>query len=344
MRRLVPLLTAIAVLVPAPALLAAPSPSPGGVAVVPNAKSTHTNPARTAIRVGTLAVGRVFTETAEVANTTSAPVDLYVYPADGMPARGGGYAYATRGTKMTAVGAWLRVSAGRMTLPAHSRRAITLRLQVPATATNGLHVGAVVAEPVPKSNGPIITVTRYAMPVSLTSVGGVPPGTGASGNPSAAPTAAPSPRGGPIEVTDLKPNPRGSKVCPTVRVANNGGTVVRPRLGITSDGWFSGSSTTTTLEPVAPGTSRVVQLPCVKRPIGPGSLRVRVDDPQEEGYVGASLFWVPLVLWFSLLLLLLLIGALLTTFARGWLKRDEDEDAPNDPPPSHKELDGNHPQ
>lgn len=286
--------------------------------------------------MGTLAVGRVFTESAFVVNTTAKPVDVYVYPADGIPARGGGYGYATRATPMTAVGRWLRVSSARMTLPGNSRKPITLRLLVPATATNGLHVGAVVVEPVDaNSASTFTTITRYAMPVSMTVTGGRPPSRGPSG--------APRPRGGPVEVTDLRPHPRGSKVCPTVLVTNNSGAAVSPRIRVTTDGWFGGSSRVTTIDPVAPGASRVVQLLCVRRPIGPGNLRVRVEEPASDAAVGAHLFWVPLPLVLSLLLLLLLIAALLTTFARGWLRQREQDDPPNAAASSSKELDGNPP-
>jgi hypothetical protein len=317
--------------------LGAPSPSPGGVAVIPDPKSTHTNPAHTSIRVGVLAVGRVFTETATVVNTTSSTQDVYVYPADGTPARGGGYAYATRGTRMTGVGAWLTVSKTRMTIPSNGRVAISIRLQAPATAPNGLRVGAVVVEPVIAEPGTIVTVTRYAMPVSMTVTGGVTPTAGPSRRPGS--SAAPSPTGGPLEVSDLEPRPRGSRLCPRVRVTNSGATPAAPRLTIRGDGWFSDSERSVTVDPVAPGTSKQVDLPCVRRPIGPGKLTVRADD----AYVGAQLFWIPLPLLISLLLLLLLIGALLTTFARGWLKQREGDDPPDASPPSSFELDADHP-
>jgi hypothetical protein len=307
-----------------PAAAAAPNgPATGGLSVVPNPKSTHTNPAHTSVRVGTLLVGRVFTETATVVNSTSKPIDVYVYPADGVPARGGGYGYATRGTTMTGVGAWTRVSVGRAIVPANGRVPITLRLQAPVTATNGFHLGAVVAEPVQtKAGGPIVTVTRYAMPVSVMTTGGVAPSAAPSKQPSG---GTPTPIGGPLEVTDLDPHQRGSHACPTVRVTNRGATPAGPRLTVTSDGWLGGSTRTTTVSPVPAGESKVVQLPCVRRPFGPGTLRVTADGLPT---VAAHLFWLPLVLLLSLLLLLLLIGALVTTFVRGWLERREPPAAP----------------
>jgi hypothetical protein len=341
MRRVVLLLAAISFVAGATASVAAPTPTPspsnGGVAVVPFPKSTHTNPAHTSIRVGTLPVGKAYLDKAIIVNTRSSAVDLYVYPADGIPARGGGYGYATRKAPMHEIGAWLTLSTSRVTVPASGRVGIDLRLLAPPTAANGVHVGAVVVEPVDTGTGAFQSITRYAMPLTVTTTGGITPTRG--------PSPRPVPLGsGPVTVTNLTPHVRGSKVCPTVHIRNGTASSISPKATVGTDGWFGGSSRTVSLAPMAPGDSGDVELGCVRRPIGPGKLRIRVQDPTGDSAIAAHLFWLPLPLLFSLLLLLLLIAALLTTFARGWFTKQTDNVPPDAALPSSKELDDNHPQ
>ena len=324
MRRLALLLAATTLLAVAPVTLAAPSPSPGGVSVVPDPASQHQNADRNSFRVSGLRPGQGFTDAVFVANSTKDAVTVALYPADGIKAQGGGYGYSNRQDPVRDVGAWLRLSRTQVTVPAGQRVKVGVRLVVPAGVTNGQHVGAVVSEPVDQPvTGPVTSVTRYAMPVVVNVIGGRP---APASSPSTSPTAPPRPDNETIRVRELKPHPDGSKVCPTVRVDNGSGAAAQLHAVVESDGWFrSSKSPRTALAPVPELTSRVVQLPCVKRPIGPGRLKVTLDAGDE--ITPAHLFWLPWPLLISLLLLLLLIGALLSTFLRGLLERRRDEEA-----------------
>jgi hypothetical protein len=304
----------------APALAATPSPAPsaapGGVAVVPDANSRHLSAAGTSLRITTpLRPGQGFDDEVFVVNTTAAPATVAIYPADGIPADGGGYGFASRTERQTHVGAWLQLSATQVTVPANGRTPVALQLVVPATAENGDHVGAVVTQPLTASgSGAIRTVTRYAMPVRLTVVGGVTPVSPQPG-PAQAGTAPPLDA---VQVISLPPIVKGSQVCPVVRVGNGGGVPINPRAEVTSGGWFGGSSASGgPLGVVGPAVSRIFTLPCVARPIGPGKLQVQVHTAQGDGVTSAHLLWLPPPLLVALLLLLLLIAGLLESLRRG---------------------------
>jgi len=330
MRRLALLAVASALVVSGAPAVAAPTPTPatGGVSVVPDARSTHLNSQRNSLRVNGLRPTQGFTDAVFVLNTTSKPLRLAIYPADGIPARGGGYGYSDRSATTTGVGSWLTLSTAQLTVPANGRVKVGLTLRVPAIATNGLNVGGVVAEPLDQANsGPIQSVTRYAMPVAVTIVGGAAPR-------GPTPTAGGTPAGPapPVRLDQLRAEPDGDRLCPTVRIANGGGLPVQPKVQVQSDGTFSGGSRSrdVMVDAIPPIASRVVRLPCVKRPLGPGTLRVTADVPGGDApVVSAHLLWLPLPVVLSLLFLLLLIGALVTTFVRDWLRRRRAEKTPN---------------
>jgi hypothetical protein len=103
------------------------------------------------------------------------------------------------------------------------------------------------------------------------------------------------------------------------------------------DGAFSGSKTRTSTVEIPPAASTTrVQLACIDRPLGPGRVTVVLEDEDEED-VEADVFWAPWPFVVSLLFLLLLLGALITTFLRGMLRRrdeaDEDEGSTADRAP-----------
>ena len=196
-------------------------------------------------------------------------------------------------------------------------------LRVGSSPTNGLNVGAVVAEPLDQdTSGPIQSVTRFAMPVLVTVEGGRPAATtGATA--SAGPTQG---REQPIRVTELRPRPGGDRLCPRAVVANETAQSADITVVVRSSGAFGGGSQAApvVLPALPPLSATTVQLPCVRRPYGPGRLSITAAPPGGvEQVVASSLFWLPLPLGLSLLLLLLLISALLTHLVRG-ARRDRD--------------------
>jgi hypothetical protein len=301
----------------APAQAASPPPSAptGGVAVLPSGSNGHVSPSGMALRFGTVRPGQAFTDAVDVVNTSSAAATVYVFPADGIPAQGGGYGFANRTDPRREMGRWLTLPAQQVTVPAGGRVSVGLRLVIPAGAVNGEHVGAVVTEPLATTGGgPIRTITRYAMPVSLTVVGGA---TAPSAQPVPAQAGTQAPPDA-VQVISLPPIVKGSQVCPVVRVGNGGGVPINPRAEVTSGGWFGGSSASGgPLGVVGPAVSRIFTLPCVARPMGPGDVQVQVHTDQGDAVASAHLLWLPPPLLVAVLLLLLLIAALLVSLRRG---------------------------
>ncbi len=310
----------------APAHAATPSPafSPTpstGVSVVPDAGSRFLSDRRNALRVPASRPGRTLTETVFVLNTSDRALRVALYPADGIPAQNGGYGYADRNARPTAVGAWLRLSRSEALLPPKSRLGLSVRLRVSADAVNGRNVGAVVVEPLDQGGGPVQSITRFAMPFVVEVTGG-------RRATAAVPRPAPARPASPVVIDRLRTRPLRDLVCSTVRVSNGSSQPLALQLEVESDGPLAGGSRRTVLLPPLPSlTSREVGLPCVERPIGPGKLRVWAALPgQRPAVVAASLFWVPLPVTVSLFLLLLVVAALLRTFLLGWKRRTDDDE------------------
>ncbi|MFE2091947.1 hypothetical protein [Streptomyces sp. NPDC059460] len=89
--------------------------------------------------------GTVLQDRLSVTNPGTAPVTVRLRGADAYNAGGGDI--AVRGTKdSTGTGAWLRLAADRVTVPARTRAEVPFSVTVPAGASPGDHPGAIVAE------------------------------------------------------------------------------------------------------------------------------------------------------------------------------------------------------
>ncbi|WP_327246005.1 COG1470 family protein [Streptomyces sp. NBC_01320] len=89
--------------------------------------------------------GTVLQDRLSVTNPGTAPVTVRLRGADAYNAGGGDF--AVRGTKdSTGTGAWLRLAADRVTVPARTRAEVPFSVTVPAGASPGDHPGAIVAE------------------------------------------------------------------------------------------------------------------------------------------------------------------------------------------------------
>ncbi|MFI6061934.1 hypothetical protein [Streptomyces sp. NPDC051286] len=89
--------------------------------------------------------GTVLQDRLSVTNPGTAPVTVRLRGADAYNAEGGDV--AVRGTKVsTGTGAWLRLAADRVTVPARTRAEVPFSVTVPAGASPGDHPGAIVAE------------------------------------------------------------------------------------------------------------------------------------------------------------------------------------------------------
>src|SRR5579859_3723690 len=80
-----------------------------------------------------------------VVNFSSHALRFHVYGADLLTATGGGLAPAQPTATMREVGAWIVVASPMITIPAHGQSTEAFTIRVPATASAGQHLGAVVA-------------------------------------------------------------------------------------------------------------------------------------------------------------------------------------------------------
>jgi Bacterial protein of unknown function (DUF916) len=93
-----------------------------------------------------LAPGSSTTETVDVSNTGDAPVDLLVYPVDGLTGTTSGTVYANRADPRQKAGTWLTASVSSLTVPPHQVQTVPFRIDVPPTATPGDHVAGIAFE------------------------------------------------------------------------------------------------------------------------------------------------------------------------------------------------------
>lgn len=315
------LLAVLALLLALPAAAAAQQPAPGAVSVVPAAGSPYADGARLVARG--LRPGSVITDSVVVVNAADTPVRVAVYAADGQPAAGGGFGFTERGASNVEVGAWTSLSRDEVELPARGTAVVDLELVVGAGAFDGVNVGAIVAEPLDQEQtGQLPSRTRYAMPVTVVVVDGRPrPSPGPDGSGADGPAAGPGAR--PVQLAALEPGARGGRYCPTVALGNAGSAGGSVTLTTEVDGLLSGRTSRSTQVDLPPAASaRRVELGCLARPLGPARVQVSVDGTDDQS-LGDDVFWAPWPVYVSLLFLLLLIGALVTTFVRGLLRRRE---------------------
>ena len=93
-----------------------------------------------------LTPGSSITETVTVSNTGDVPVDLYVYPVDGLTGTTSGTVYANRADPRQKAGTWLTATVSSLTVPADHVQEVPCRIDVPATAAPGDHVAGIACD------------------------------------------------------------------------------------------------------------------------------------------------------------------------------------------------------
>jgi hypothetical protein len=318
MRRLVVLAALAGTLLSLTPATAAPTPpAPAqGINVTPDPASTRKSDAGTLAELGTVPPGQPLSDAVLVRSSFDEPREVLLYPADAQPAVGGGFGFSAQDEPQEQVGRWLRLAQRRVTVPADGQVRVPYTVTVPVGTEGGEYVGAVVAEPVDAGSGSGVQArTRFAMAVYLRVPGGSSGATPGRGDPE-----------GEIVVEALEPGFDGKRACPVVRYRNDSQDVVDPVATVTTDGLLGGTSyRKDRLGALLPGTRAEVALPCVARPLGVGRLEVELSSPKGGGAELDTYTWLPWPFLLSLLLLLLLIGALLTTFLRETFRRKERE-------------------
>jgi hypothetical protein len=153
-------------------------------------------------------------------NTTSKPVNVTFFGADGATTRATGVVFGS--SNASEVGQWIAPSRSSATLPAGSEVPIDVAVSVPPGASGGDHVGAVImAQQDGASTKTVTQVVRYAIPLLIDVAGGsgaqVTLGTSRMG------------RIGDVVTVVMPLRNGGSRICRPVvsaRVSQNGGTPV----------------------------------------------------------------------------------------------------------------------
>jgi hypothetical protein len=107
--------------------------------------------------IRTVEPGTTFDDTLEARNLTDRPLDLVVEPVDAAVTPDGSFA---PGATADAEGGWLRVTPSQVRVPAQGSVRVALRVTVPADATPGDHIAAVVVRKAELPSGPGMQVVN----------------------------------------------------------------------------------------------------------------------------------------------------------------------------------------
>jgi hypothetical protein len=118
---------------PASAAVSSPMPTAFGLTAVGSLGSIHLR--------GT--AGRVLHGAVLLRNLSGQPITVVLQRSDITNAANGNATFDT--TKITGSGGWLRLSAGRVSVPPHASRRVAYTVSVPAGATGGSHYAGIVA-------------------------------------------------------------------------------------------------------------------------------------------------------------------------------------------------------
>ena len=105
--------------------------------------------------VYTLKTGEVFGDVVGISNLSSETKSYAIYATDALNTSDGGFTLLKEGEKPKDVGNWVEIGATQYTLDPGQRADIPFKITVPADATPGDHVGAIVAQEIPDTVDPI---------------------------------------------------------------------------------------------------------------------------------------------------------------------------------------------
>jgi hypothetical protein len=126
--------------------VSAPAAAQAAGALTFSVRPGHYDPADPATRAyfkRQVAPGQSFADDVVVTNGGSAPLDLLVYPVDGLTGQTSGAVYANRGRRRRKAGAWIRTGVSRIVVPAHTAATVHFVGVVPAGATPGDHLAGI---------------------------------------------------------------------------------------------------------------------------------------------------------------------------------------------------------
>lgn len=124
----------------------------------------------------TVGPGAQVQDSVVVFNFRDEPIELDLYPADQIPARGGGAAPAQRHDPRVAVGSWVALTDRRVSVPPQGQLEVPFDLSVPDGVEPGQYLGAVVAEtPIQAVDNGFSVGTRVALTIDVKIAGDLRP-------------------------------------------------------------------------------------------------------------------------------------------------------------------------
>jgi hypothetical protein len=167
--------------------------------------------------------GASFSDQVVVNSYADSPLNLLVYPVDGLTGTNSGSVYANRPNPLAETGKWLRTELDRVALDPHSERTIAFTVQVPQDATPGDHLAGVAfenADPrMPEGNFAVKQVVRAVIGVLIRVEGPARPFE--------------------LRLQSLRLHPRTKAVTAptvTVQLGNRGQLLASPRLRVSVEG------------------------------------------------------------------------------------------------------------
>ncbi len=162
-------LCALAVVAPGAHAVAAPADGNATFSVSP-ANPDPADPLTRAYFRPVVMPGASVDEAVTVADTGDTPVDLLVYPVDGVTGTTSGTVYANRADPRVRAGVWLTSSVSSVSIAPHQRRLVGFRVAVPSTAGPGDHVAGIAfedAHPTRAAGQSVTEVIREVIGVQL---------------------------------------------------------------------------------------------------------------------------------------------------------------------------------
>ncbi|TFD82519.1 DUF916 domain-containing protein [Cryobacterium fucosi] len=238
--------------------------------------------------------------TAIVSNHTDTPVTLLTYPVDGQSSPQGTFALASQTDPRTGVGAWVRLDAAQITVPANSDLKVPFRLSVPANTPPGDYAGGLIIQSPPVEGETSIVGGDTAVRLDVVQRQGVRIYLNVAG------TARKS-----LDLGDLSWKQAGDIVTFTLPVRNTGNTILHPTATLDLSGWAGANTELNfdTPESILPGESvdmqaRLAQAP----PIQAGAADATITSEAGTDHVQVSVIYAPwLFLGIGLLLLVIFV-------------------------------------
>jgi hypothetical protein len=223
--------------------------------------------------------------TAIVSNHTQTPVTLLNYPVDGQSSPQGAFALASRSEPRTGVGAWVKLEAEQITVPANSELKVPFRITVPAGTPPGDYAGGLIIQS-PPVQGKTSTVKKdTAVRLDIIQRQGVRIYLKVAG------TAVKA-----LQHGDLSWQQTGGTLTFTLPVHNTGNTILHPRASLDVSGWIGANTQVKfdTPEIVLPGANldlhaRLTAAPLVQA----GSAEATLTSEAGTGHARTSLIYAP---------------------------------------------------